>query len=208
MSTRKDDFYYADYLKLHALLAAQQPESARHGRPAHDEMLFIIVHQTYELWFKQILHELDRIQTDFGGDVVEDEYLGRIVHGLDRINEILKLLIQQLEVLETMTPLDFLDFRSSLEGASGFQSTQFRQIEAMLGLRMENRFRPDYYKHTEIGGFNPADYQTIVEAEKSISLLRLVEQWLSRMPFFGDAFWQSWDGEEADAIKSGMPKFW
>jgi len=125
MSTRKDDFYYADYLKLHALLAAQQPESARHGRPAHDEMLFIIVHQTYELWFKQILHELDRIQTDFGGDVVEDEYLGRIVHGLDRINEILKLLIQQLEVLETMTPLDFLDFRDFLFPASGFQSTQF-----------------------------------------------------------------------------------
>src|SRR5207248_910019 len=62
-------FYYADYLKLPALLAAQQPESARHGRPAHDEMLFIIVHQTYELWFKQILHELDRIQADFGGEV-------------------------------------------------------------------------------------------------------------------------------------------
>src|SRR5207253_1347827 len=102
--TRKDDFYYADYLKLPALLAAQQPESARHGRPAHDEMLFIIVHQTYELWFKQILHELDRIQTDFGGDVVEDEYLGRIVHGLDRINEILKLLIQQLEGWLSRTP--------------------------------------------------------------------------------------------------------
>src|SRR5215470_12526196 len=99
--------HYADYLKLAGLLSAQQPESARHGRPAHDEMLFIIVHQTYELWFKQILHELDRIQVDFGGEVVEDEYLGRIVHGLERINEILKLLIQQLEVLETMTPLEY-----------------------------------------------------------------------------------------------------
>src|SRR5262245_40026766 len=65
--------YYADYLKLSALLSAQAPESARHGRSAHDEMLFIIVHQTYELWFKQILHELDRIQADFGGEVVEDE---------------------------------------------------------------------------------------------------------------------------------------
>ncbi len=114
--------YYADYLKLGELLSAQAPESARQGRPAHDEMLFIIVHQAYELWFKQILHELDRIQADFGGDVVEDEYLGRIVHGLDRINEILKLLIQQLEVLETMTPLDFLDFRDFLFPASGFQS--------------------------------------------------------------------------------------
>ena len=84
-------FYYADYLKLPELLSAQAPESVRHGRPAHDEMLFIIVHQTYELWFKQILHELDRIQVDFGGNVLEDEYFGRIVHGLDRINEILKL---------------------------------------------------------------------------------------------------------------------
>ena len=125
-------FYYADYLKLPQLLSAQAPESVRHGRPAHDEMLFIIVHQTYELWFKQILHELDRIQVDFGGDVLEDEYFGRIVHGLDRINEVLKLLIQQLEVLETMTPLDFLDFRDFLFPASGFQSAQFRMIEITL----------------------------------------------------------------------------
>ncbi len=134
-SSPQGALHYADYLKLAALLSAQEPESARHGRPAHDEMLFIIVHQTYELWFKQILHELDRIQVDFGGDVVEDEYLGRIVHGLDRINEILKLLIQQLEVLETMTPLDFLDFRDFLFPASGFQSAQFRLIEIRLGVR-------------------------------------------------------------------------
>ena len=91
-SSPTGSFYYADYLKLPELLSAQAPESVRHGRPAHDEMLFIIVHQTYELWFKQILHELDRIQVDLGGDVLEDEYFGRIVHGLDRINEILKLL--------------------------------------------------------------------------------------------------------------------
>src|SRR5262245_13815714 len=126
--------YYADYLKLPALLSAQETESARHGRSAHDEMLFVIVHQTSELGYKQILHEFDRIQADFGGEVVEDEYLGRIVHGLERINEILKLLIQQLEVLETMTPLDFLDFRDFLFPASGFQSAQFRLIEIRLGL--------------------------------------------------------------------------
>src|SRR5262245_64937498 len=134
MSSPDANLHYADYLKLSTLLASQQPESAQHGRPAHDEMLFIIVHQAYELWFKQILHELDRIQADFGGDVVEDEYLGRVVHALDRVNEILKLLIQQLEVLETMTPLDFLDFRDFLFPASGFQSAQFRLIEIRLGL--------------------------------------------------------------------------
>src|SRR5215831_14355700 len=111
--------YYGDYLRLDRLLSSQEPESAKIGINAHDEMLFIIVHQAYELWFKQTLHELDRVQADFGGEVVEDEYLGRIVRGLERINEILKLLIQQLEVLETMTPLDFLDFRDFLFPASG-----------------------------------------------------------------------------------------
>ena len=89
--------------------------------------------------------------------------------------EIWKLLNQQVDVLETMTPLDFLDFRSHLEGASGFQSKQFRQIESTLGLRMENRFRPDYYKHTDAGGFNEQDYKDITEAEKLPSLLKLVE---------------------------------
>ncbi len=89
--------YYADYLRLDQLLALQAPESERLGHPAHDELLFIIVHQAYELWFKQILHELDRIQDDFAQEPMEDESLGRIVHALDRIEEILKLLVQQLE---------------------------------------------------------------------------------------------------------------
>ena len=155
-------------------------------------MLFIVVHQTYELWFKQILHELHACCEVLSKPTADDDGpdMNVVVHRLKRIVEIWKLLNQQVDVLETMMPLDFLDFRSSLEGASGFQSTQFRQIEATLGLRMENRFRPDYYKHTEMGGFNPADYQTIVEAEKTITLLQLVEQWLGRMPFFDDSFWR------------------
>jgi tryptophan 2,3-dioxygenase len=203
--------YYGSYLAVDKLLALQAPLSLIEGKlHAHDEMLFIIVHQTYELWFKQILHELNAccevLQKPSADDDGPD--MNVVVHRLKRIVEIWKLLNQQVDVLETMTPLDFLDFRSSLEGASGFQSTQFRQIEATLGLRMENRFRPDYYKHTEIGGFNPADYQTIVEAEKGASLLRLVEQWLERMPFFGDSFWQKWDGEKADATNTGTPRFW
>ena len=203
--------YYGSYLAVDKLLALQAPLSLIGGKlQAHDEMLFIIVHQTYELWFKQILYELtaccEVLQKPSADDDGPD--MNVVVHRLKRIVEIWKLLNQQVDVLETMTPLDFLDFRSSLEGASGFQSTQFRQIEATLGLRMENRFRPDYYKHTEIGGFNAADYQTIVEAEKGASLLRLVEQWLERMPFFGDAFWQDWDGEDASGSVSGTPKFW
>jgi tryptophan 2,3-dioxygenase len=177
----KDALYYPDYLKLPALLSAQAPESARHGRSAHDEMLFIIVHQTYELWFKQILHELDRIQADFGGEVVEDEYLGRIVHGLDRINEILKLLIQQLEVLETMTPLDFLDFRDFLFPASGFQSAQFRLIEIRLGL--SRAVRSDYGGKSFDDTLSKADRARIAAAERGAKLIDQLDGWLSRTPF-------------------------
>jgi len=181
MSSPDADFYYADYLKLPALLAAQQPESVRHGKPAHDEMLFIIVHQTYELWFKQILHELDRIQVDFGGDVVEDEYLGRIVHGLERINEILKLLIQQLEVLETMTPLDFLDFRDFLFPASGFQSAQFRLIEIRLGL--SRAARSDYAGKPFDDMLIKSDRARVAAAERGPKLIDQLDRWLSRTPF-------------------------
>lgn len=173
--------YYAEYLKLDRLLDAQELESARHGRQAHDEMLFIIVHQAYELWFKQILHELDRIQADFGGDVVEDENLGRVVHGLDRINEILKLLIQQLEVLETMTPLDFLDFRDYLFPASGFQSAQFRLIEIRLGLSRDARL--GYAGKPFDETLAEADRARIAAAEDGPKLIDQLDRWLSRTPF-------------------------
>ena len=131
--------YYGTYLKLDQLLSAQQPASAAAGKPAHDEMLFITVHQVYELWFKQILHELSRIESDFSKNPVDDRVLGRIAHGLIRIHAILKLLVHQLDVMETMTPLDFLDFRDFLFPASGFQSVQFRLIEIRLGLAPEGR---------------------------------------------------------------------
>src|SRR6267142_501937 len=166
-SSAEKPAYYGTYLAVDKLLELQKPRSLVDGKLlAHDEMLFIIVHQTYELWFKQILHELhascEVLKQPSADDNGPD--MNVLVHRLKRIVEIWKLLNHQVDVLETMTPLDFLDFRSSLEGASGFQFIQFRQIEAILGLRMENRFRPEYYKHTEIGGFSQADYNVIVEA--------------------------------------------
>ena len=173
--------YYADYLKLDTLLATQAPESARLGAPAHDEMLFIIVHQAYELWFRQILHELDRIQTDFERENVADESLGRIVHGLDRINEILKLLIQQLDVLETMTPLDFLDFRDLLMPASGFQSMQFRAIETRLGLKREGRLLFDERAFDD--RLSAADRARLADTEKRPKLIEQLDRWLGRTPF-------------------------
>lgn len=206
----KEPAYYGSYLAVDQLLGLQAPLSLVEGKlHAHDEMLFIIIHQTYELWFKQILHELNAccgvLQQPSADDNGPD--MNVVVHRLKRIVEIWKLLNHQVDVLETMTPLDFLDFRSSLEGASGFQSTQFRQIEATLGLRMENRFRPDYYKHTEMGGFNESDYRVIVEAEKTTTLLQLVEQWLARMPFFEKSFWEGW-GEPVDGTTNSELTFW
>ena len=126
--------YYGDYLQLDRLLSCQNLESDRVGRHAHDEMIFITVHQTYELWFKQILYELDAVQAAFSRPVLDDRAMTPVIGSLERIREIVRLLVRQIDVLETMTPLDFLDFRDLLHPASGFQSWQFRLIEMRLGL--------------------------------------------------------------------------
>jgi tryptophan 2,3-dioxygenase len=118
---------YASYLKLDELLALQQPRSEG---PEHDETLFIVIHQVYELWFKELLHEFDQVQRLLARDEPH-----RAQHTLKRILTILKVLVAQLDILETMTPLEFQSFRSRLEAASGFQSDQFRQIEFLLGAK-------------------------------------------------------------------------
>ncbi len=119
---------YGSYLKLDELLSLQQPRSDGE----HDEMLFIIIHQVYELWFKELLHEFDRVVRLLRGDEPH-----RAQHTLKRILTILKVMVAQLDILETMTPLEFLSFRARLEAASGFQSDQFRQIEFLLGAKSE-----------------------------------------------------------------------
>src|SRR5438128_9143921 len=124
---------YASYLKLDELLSLQQPRSPG---PEHDEMLFIVIHQVYELWFKELLHELDRVRTLLVADEPH-----RTLHTLKRILTILKVMVAQLDILETMTPLEFLSFRQRLEAASGFQSDQFRQIEFLLGIKSEQAIR-------------------------------------------------------------------
>jgi len=118
---------YGSYLRIDDLLALQQPRSAG---PEHDEMLFIVIHQVYELWFKELLHEFDRVITLLTND---DSH--RAQHTLKRILTILKVMVAQLDILETMTPLEFLSFRERLAAASGFQSDQFRQIEFILGAK-------------------------------------------------------------------------
>ena len=116
--------YYGSYLKVPTLLSLQSPRSAVGGRPAaHDELLFIITHQAYELWFKQIIHELDSVRAIFSATVDERD-MGVAVSRLQRVNEIQLLLVQQISVLETMSALEFLAFRDFLYPASGFQSVQ------------------------------------------------------------------------------------
>ena len=132
--------YYNDYLHLKKILDSQHLKSDEFGAHAHDEMLFIIIHQVYELWFKQIIFELDDLLSIFRENEINESHVGTAVSRLDRIIEIQKILIDQIRVLETMTPMDFLDFRDFLIPASGFQSVQFRLIENKLGLQPDKRF--------------------------------------------------------------------
>ena len=118
---------YSSYLALDELLRAQRPRSDE-----HDEMLFIVIHQVYELWFKQMLHELNRTQ-----ELLEAGHTPRALSTLKRVLTILKVVVSQVDVLETMTPRQFSQFRNRLEAASGFQSAQFRELEAVLGIRVK-----------------------------------------------------------------------
>ena len=118
---------YTTYLKVEELLSLQEPLS---DGPEHDELLFITIHQVYELWFQQILHELSALQP-----ALEKGDTHRSLALLGRVRSILKTCVQQIDVLETMTPLQFQSFRSRLSSASGFQSAQFREVEAVLGRR-------------------------------------------------------------------------
>jgi tryptophan 2,3-dioxygenase len=117
---------YISYLKVDELLSLQQPESDGE----HDEMLFIVIHQTYELWFKQMLHEIAEVQK-----TLEAGKSHRSLAILGRVRTIMKTCVGQLDILETMTPLQFNTFRGRLQSSSGFQSAQFREFEAVLGRR-------------------------------------------------------------------------
>ncbi len=126
---------YASYLRVDELLNLQTPKSTGPSGPEHDEMLFIIIHQVYELWFKQILYEIDYLMT-----LLRANEPARAVHVVRRVLAILKTVVAQLDVLETMTPLEFNSFRNFLESASGFQSAQFREIEFVFGYKRSSVF--------------------------------------------------------------------
>ncbi|MFZ1855970.1 MAG: tryptophan 2,3-dioxygenase family protein [Chitinophagaceae bacterium] len=207
------DVHYHDYLQLDKILAAQSPESDKHNLPAHDEMLFIIIHQAYELWFKQLHHEADSIVGIMSKPALNDNSpeLQTVVHRLNRCVTILRVLVHQIDIMETMTPMDFLDFRDMLRPASGFQSWQFKELEAKLGLKFEDRHGKEYYtaqlrkEHVDI----------IKKAEGGKSLLQLLNGWLERMPFLKEgadsSFWenykQTYRGSLAEAEKNNVAGF-
>ncbi|WP_333797668.1 tryptophan 2,3-dioxygenase family protein [Rheinheimera sp.] len=193
--------YYGDYLQLDKILTAQATESAKYGSEAHDETLFIIVHQVYELWFKQVLHELKAVLSVFAADVVKDEQLTGVVHKLKRIITIQQLMNQQIGVMETMTPQDFMSFRDYLVPASGFQSVQFKMLE--IGLGLKSGYRIDFDKNSFYSRLNEKDRLFLESLEQQPSLFEQVEKWLERMPFleFGDfSFWQMYQHTTAQML--------
>jgi tryptophan 2,3-dioxygenase len=127
------DLTYADYLHLDQLLSLQQPRSVP---PEHDELLFIVTHQTYELWFKLLLHELEKARADL---FANRPYPA--ISTLKRCRTVLKVLVEQIDILETLTPMEFASFRDRLEKASGFQSAQFRELEFLLGYKRADMLR-------------------------------------------------------------------
>lgn len=181
MKKNNEPVSYAGYLQLERVLASQSPISRERGVPAHDEMLFIVIHQTYELWFKQILHELDSVLEMFREQYIDERNIGVAVSRLQRIIEIQKIMIDQVRILETMTPLDFLDFRYFLTPASGFQSFQFRALEIKLGLSPARRIKYSQQAYHTL--FSEEEQTRLLEMEKAPSFFDLLENWLERTPF-------------------------
>lgn len=195
MHKNRGSVYYGDYLQLEKLLDSQLPLSRKYADEnngeCHDETLFIVVHQVYELWFKQILHDLNVILKIFSKDFVQESELSSVVQKLERIKKIQGLLIGQFDVMETMTPMDFLEFRDLLIPASGFQSVQFREIEIKLGLNTTDRQNID--RQFFLGRLNEGDKKKLIDLESAPSLLKLVETWLERIPFTNMKNFNFWE---------------
>ena len=203
--------YYPDYLELEKILDAQHPVSFGEAHEdAHDEMLFIIIHQTYELWFKQMLFETESVISIMQQPQMNDNSpeMQTVVHRLHRVNTIMKVVVHQMDIMETMTPMDFLDFRNLLRPASGFQSWQFKIFEARLGLKYEHRHGQQYY----ISILKPEYVDMVQKAENEPSLLQLMNNWLERMPFFdNEKLWEHFEisypeAEGTNAMTWG--RFW
>jgi len=183
MVEHSDGMTYGEYLMLDKILTGQRLLTEELGNETvHDEHLFIITHQAYELWFKQIMYELDSVRAMFIPGAIEERKMLEVLKRMNRIALIWKLLRDQVMILETMTPLDFMEFREYLTPSSGFQSLQFRLLENKLGLRQENRVRYNQSNYNKVFGRDPVAMAELQRSEEEPSLCDLVQKWLERTP--------------------------
>lgn len=186
---------YQEYLMLQRLLKCQVLQSAEAGKAVHDEHLFIITHQAYELWFKQMLFEIDSVRDTFASPSMNESRMLNVINRLQRVSLILKLLVDQFVILETMTPLDFLEFRQHLSTASGFQSLQFRLLENKLGVKQENRVKYNQQHYMKVFS-DEESVKMLMESVEQPSLILLLEKWLERTPGLQRhdfRFWQAFE---------------
>ncbi|XP_034288763.1 tryptophan 2,3-dioxygenase [Pantherophis guttatus] len=195
----KGGLIYGEYLHLDKILNAQELQSENKGNKIHDEHLFIVTHQAYELWFKQILWELDSVRVIFqNGHVRDERNMLKVVTRMQRISIILKLLVEQFSVLETMTALDFFDFRDYLSPASGFQSLQFRLLENKIGVPQS--LRVPYNRRHYRDNFKGKEYELLLKSEQEPTLLQLVKAWLERTPGLEPEGFNFWGKFEANVL--------
>ncbi|KAG8454013.1 hypothetical protein GDO86_000587 [Hymenochirus boettgeri] len=196
----KGGLIYGDYLQLDKVLTAQELQSEKKGNKIHDEHLFIITHQAYELWFKQILWELDSVREIFqNGHVRDERNMLKVVTRIHRISMILKLLVEQFSVLETMTAMDFFDFRDYLAPASGFQSLQFRLLENKIGV--PEILRVPYNRRHYRDNFKGETNELLLKSEQEPTLLGLVEAWLQRTPGLEEEGFNFWGKLETNIYR-------
>lgn len=204
------NIHYGTYLQLDKILESQELESTKNGATAHDEHLFIVVHQVYELWFKQILFECQSIQHLLSKVPLPESDLITVLNRINRCNTLWPILMDQIKVMETMTPMDFLEFRHLLYPASGFQSLQFRLLETMLGLKEEQRSEEE--KSYFSSRLTAEEKLKLSQTQKNPNLKELLDQWLCRMPFISgpeDVYWKKYQEQverhlqlDIDTIKS------
>ncbi|NXA99221.1 T23O dioxygenase, partial [Cnemophilus loriae] len=202
----KGGLIYGEYLQLNKILNAQELESEKKGKKIHDEHLFIVTHQAYELWFKQILWEMDSVREIFqNGHVRDERNMLKVITRMNRISLILKLLVEQFSVLETMTALDFFDFRYHLSPASGFQSLQFRLLENKIGVPQS--LRVPYNRRHYRDNFKGHDHELLLQSEQEPTLLQLVEAWLERTPGLDAEEFDFWAQFEENVLKGLEEEF-
>ncbi|XP_017548859.1 tryptophan 2,3-dioxygenase A [Pygocentrus nattereri] len=204
----KGGIIYGDYLQLDKVVSSQLLQSELKGNKIHDEHLFIVTHQAYELWFKQILWELDSVREIFiSGHVRDERNMLKVNTRIHRIVMIFRLLVDQFAVLETMTALDFFDFREYLTPASGFQSLQFRLLENKIGVPESQRV--PYNRRHYRDNFRGQDIELLQQSEKEPTLLQLVEKWLERTPGLeedGFNFWGKLESNIFEGLRRGKDK--